>query len=83
MIDHLLGRPSTKLKRIETFSVILFWLTYLLSGNASGPTPLYSTSQCPCQKVLTMANIGLFFSLDVYHSSSRFPSRVWSSRTAG
>ncbi|KAJ1572124.1 hypothetical protein NDA15_005388 [Ustilago hordei] len=83
MIDHLLGRPSTKLKRIETFSVILFWLTYLLSGNASGPTPFIRRLNARVKKVLTMANIGLFFSLDVYHSSSRFPSRVWSSRTAG
>lgn len=37
MIDHLLGRPSTKLKRAQVFSVILFWLYFLLTGNRNGP----------------------------------------------
>ncbi|KAJ9476285.1 Alpha/beta hydrolase fold domain containing protein [Pseudozyma hubeiensis] len=40
MIDHLLGRPSTKLKRVQIFSVILFWLWFLVTGNRDGPSPL-------------------------------------------
>ncbi|PWN50988.1 alpha/beta-hydrolase [Violaceomyces palustris] len=37
MIDHLLGRPSTKLKRLQVFSVIFFWLWFLATGSRDGP----------------------------------------------
>ncbi|EPQ29478.1 uncharacterized protein PFL1_03233 [Pseudozyma flocculosa PF-1] len=37
MIDHLLGRPSTRLKRLQVLSVICFWLWYLATGNPNGP----------------------------------------------
>ncbi|KAN0064668.1 hypothetical protein ACQY0O_002298 [Thecaphora frezii] len=37
MIDHLLGRPSTKLKRLQVLSVIFFWLWYLATGSRNGP----------------------------------------------
>src|SRR5690348_5242620 len=40
MIDHLLGRPSTRLKRAQIFSVIIFWLWFLATGKRDGPTPL-------------------------------------------
>lgn len=40
MLDHLLGRPSTKLKRFQIFSVILFWLWFLATGTRDGPNPL-------------------------------------------
>ncbi|KAJ1024510.1 hypothetical protein NDA13_004441 [Ustilago tritici] len=65
MIDHLLGRPSTKLKRIETFSVILFWLTYLLSGNASGPTPFIRRLNARLKK-FSPWQILVFSSVSIY-----------------
>lgn len=40
MIDHLLGRPSTKLKRFQVFSVIFFWLWFLGRGRRERSSPL-------------------------------------------
>lgn len=40
MIDHLLGRPSTKLKRFQVFSVIFFWLWFLGRGKRERSNPL-------------------------------------------
>ncbi|KAE8352667.1 Alpha/Beta hydrolase protein [Aspergillus coremiiformis] len=37
MIDHVLGRPSTKFRKIQVLAVFLFWSTYLLRGNRHGP----------------------------------------------
>lgn len=30
MIDHVLGRPSTKFRKIQVCAVLLFWSSYLL-----------------------------------------------------
>ncbi|OJD21858.1 hypothetical protein ACJ73_06800, partial [Blastomyces percursus] len=35
--DHVLGRPSTKFRKIQVFAVVSFWLLYLLRGNVHGP----------------------------------------------
>ncbi len=37
MIDHLLGRPSTRLKRLQVFAVLAFWITILRSTPPQGP----------------------------------------------
>ncbi|GKZ33337.1 hypothetical protein AbraIFM66950_003187 [Aspergillus brasiliensis] len=37
MIDHVLGRPSTKFRKIQVLAVLAFWSTYLLRGNKNGP----------------------------------------------
>lgn len=37
MIDHLLGRPSTTLKRIQVFAVIMFWGLILRKTDRNGP----------------------------------------------
>ncbi|KAI2885020.1 hypothetical protein CBS11852_8488 [Aspergillus niger] len=37
MIDHVLGRPSTKFRKIQVLAVLVFWSTYLLRGNKNGP----------------------------------------------
>ncbi|KAF9893707.1 hypothetical protein FE257_009875 [Aspergillus nanangensis] len=37
MIDHVLGRPSTKFRKIQVVAVLLFWSTYILRGNKHGP----------------------------------------------
>lgn len=36
MIDHLLGRPSTRLKRVQVLIVLAFWGAILRTGPKEG-----------------------------------------------
>ncbi|KAH8705665.1 Alpha/Beta hydrolase protein [Talaromyces proteolyticus] len=44
MIDHVLGRPSTQFRKIQVFTVVLFWSLYLFKGNNHGPPGLRALS---------------------------------------
>ncbi|PHH72451.1 hypothetical protein CDD82_5977 [Ophiocordyceps australis] len=37
MIDHVLGRPSVKSRRLQVLGVVAFWAFYLFKGNKNGP----------------------------------------------
>ncbi|CRL26258.1 unnamed protein product [Penicillium camemberti] len=37
MIDHVLGRPSTRFRKIQVFAVVSFWSVYLLRADKHGP----------------------------------------------
>ncbi|KAM3430853.1 hypothetical protein NHJ13734_007561 [Beauveria thailandica] len=37
MIDHVLGRPSTKSRRLQVLAVLALWSVYLHKGGAHGP----------------------------------------------
>ncbi|KAK4186107.1 putative hydrolase [Podospora australis] len=37
MIDHVLGRPSVKSRRLQVLAVLGFWSAYLFKGNKHGP----------------------------------------------
>ncbi|KAJ5753402.1 uncharacterized protein N7511_007555 [Penicillium nucicola] len=37
MIDHVLGRPSTRFRKIQVFAVVSFWSLYLLRADRHGP----------------------------------------------
>ncbi|KAK7423886.1 hypothetical protein QQX98_000757 [Neonectria punicea] len=37
MIDHVLGRPSAKSRRLQVLAVITFWSFYLFKGHRHGP----------------------------------------------
>ncbi|KAI0205536.1 alpha/beta-hydrolase [Astrocystis sublimbata] len=37
MIDHVLGRPSAKSRRLQILAVLSFWSVYLYRGNRHGP----------------------------------------------
>lgn len=37
MIDHVLGRPSVKSRRLQVLAVLAFWSAYLVKGNKHGP----------------------------------------------
>lgn len=37
MIDHVLGRPSAKSRRLQVLAVLSFWTFYLFKGNKHGP----------------------------------------------
>ncbi|OCL06145.1 alpha/beta-hydrolase [Glonium stellatum] len=36
-IDHVLGRPSVKFRKIQVLAVVSFWSFYLYKGNRNGP----------------------------------------------
>ncbi|KAL5003574.1 CLN3 protein-domain-containing protein [Aspergillus recurvatus] len=36
-LDHVLGRPSTRFRKVQVLAVFLFWSYYLLGGNKHGP----------------------------------------------
>ncbi|OJJ47143.1 hypothetical protein ASPZODRAFT_151692 [Penicilliopsis zonata CBS 506.65] len=36
-VNHVLGRPSTKFRKLQVFAVVSFWSYYLLRGNSHGP----------------------------------------------
>ncbi|KAL2179798.1 Alpha/Beta hydrolase protein [Thermothelomyces heterothallicus CBS 202.75] len=40
MIDHLLGRPSVKSRRLQVLAVLAFWSAYLARGHKHGPPVL-------------------------------------------
>ncbi|KAI0095626.1 alpha/beta-hydrolase [Daldinia grandis] len=37
MIDHVLGKPSVKSRRLQVLAVLTFWSLYLFKGNRHGP----------------------------------------------
>ncbi|KAF7505030.1 hypothetical protein GJ744_001484 [Endocarpon pusillum] len=37
MIDHVLGRPSSRFRKVQVFAVVSFWSFYLLRGEIHGP----------------------------------------------
>lgn len=37
MIDHVLGRPSVKFRKIQVLAVVSFWSFYLYRGDRNGP----------------------------------------------
>ncbi|KAF4456087.1 hypothetical protein F53441_1702 [Fusarium austroafricanum] len=37
MIDHVLGRPSVKSRRLQVLAVLTFWSAYLVKGHKHGP----------------------------------------------
>ncbi|KAK3386544.1 alpha/beta-hydrolase [Podospora didyma] len=37
MIDHVLGRPSVKSRRLQVLAVLGFWSAYVFKGNKHGP----------------------------------------------
>ncbi|BDD60778.1 hypothetical protein MAP00_005877 [Monascus purpureus] len=53
MIDHVLGRPSTKFRKLQVFIVVLFWSSYLLRGNRHGP-PVIRTLSARLSSKLTV-----------------------------
>lgn len=45
MIDHVLGRPSTKFRKVQVLAVVSFWSFYLLKGHRHGPSTIRKISQ--------------------------------------
>lgn len=53
MIDHVLGRPSSRFRKVQVLLAVLFWSCYLLLGNPHGPPGLRRLSDWLYKKRLT------------------------------
>ncbi|KAE8378336.1 CLN3 protein-domain-containing protein [Aspergillus bertholletiae] len=60
-VNHVLGRPSTKFRKIQVLAVFLFWSTYLLRGNKHGPPIIRSVSSHLSAKLsVWQTTVGVF-----------------------
>lgn len=53
MIDHVLGRPSSRFRKVQVLLAVLFWSGYLLLGNPHGPPGLRRLSDWLYKRRLT------------------------------
>ncbi|KAI1175709.1 alpha/beta-hydrolase [Nemania sp. FL0916] len=51
MLDHVLGRPSAKSRRLQVLAVLTFWSVYLYRGNRHGPPLLRFLSRFVSKKL--------------------------------
>ncbi|KAI1110611.1 alpha/beta-hydrolase [Nemania sp. NC0429] len=65
MIDHVLGRPSAKSRRLQILAVLTFWSAYLYRGNRHGP-PLVRFLSKLSSKKLTAWQIVVFTMMYLY-----------------
>ncbi|KAL3445120.1 CLN3 protein-domain-containing protein [Aspergillus insuetus] len=50
-VHHVLGRPSTKFRKVQVLAVFLFWSFYLFRGNKHGPPVVRKISSRLTQKL--------------------------------
>lgn len=65
MIDHVLGRPSIKSRRLQVLAVLAFWTAYLARGNKNGPPGTQTFSKLLSKK-LTAWQVVLLTMLYLY-----------------
>ena len=53
MADHVLGRPSSRFRKVQVLLAVLFWSGYLLFGNPHGPPGLRRLSDWLYKKRMT------------------------------
>ncbi|KAI5791613.1 Alpha/Beta hydrolase protein [Peziza echinospora] len=66
MIDHVLGRPSSRFRKIQVLLVLSFWTTYLLRGHTHGPPLLrrlskHLTTRLTTWQTITLTMLYLYF----------------------
>ncbi|CAG7932007.1 unnamed protein product [Penicillium olsonii] len=61
MIDHVLGRPSTRFRKIQVFAVVSFWSVYLLKADKHGPPFIRSLSSRFTSKLTTWQTTVIIF----------------------
>ncbi|KAI1439082.1 alpha/beta-hydrolase [Xylaria sp. CBS 124048] len=65
MLDHVLGKPSTKSRRLQVLAVLTFWSVYLFRGNRHGP-PLVRLWSKLSSRRLTAWQIVVFTMMYLY-----------------
>ncbi|KOS41317.1 hypothetical protein ACN38_g7815 [Penicillium nordicum] len=59
--DHVLGRPSTRFRKIQVFAVVSFWSVYLLRADKHGPPFIRSLSSRFTGKLTTWQTTVIIF----------------------
>ncbi|KAL7623721.1 hypothetical protein AAE478_005274 [Parahypoxylon ruwenzoriense] len=67
MLDHVLGRPSVKSRRLQVLAVLAFWSFYLFKGHRHGPPFVRYLSKIS-SKVLTTWQTVVFTMMYLYAS---------------
>ncbi|KAI0834270.1 alpha/beta-hydrolase [Hypoxylon sp. FL0890] len=65
MIDHVLGKPSVKSRRLQVLAVLAFWSFYLFKGHRHGP-PLVRKLSKITSRVLTTWQTVVFTMMYLY-----------------
>ncbi|KAK0316765.1 hypothetical protein LTR01_000516 [Friedmanniomyces endolithicus] len=65
--DHVLGRPSTRFRKYQVFTVLLLWTIYLSRSHPHGPQPIRRLSTYLSRR-LTIWRAFIVFSLTLYAS---------------
>ncbi|KAJ6141801.1 hypothetical protein N7497_010900 [Penicillium chrysogenum] len=60
-LNHVLGRPSTRLRKIQVFAVVSFWSVYLLRADKHGPPFIRSLSSRFTGKLTTWQTTVIIF----------------------
>ncbi|CAG8947536.1 unnamed protein product [Penicillium salamii] len=60
-LDHVLGRPSTRFRKIQVFAVVSFWSIYLLKADKHGPPFIRSLSSRFTSKLTTWQTTVIIF----------------------
>ncbi|KAF4920599.1 Hormone-sensitive lipase [Colletotrichum viniferum] len=53
MIDHVLGRPSVKSRRLQVLAVLAFWSAYIFRGHPHGPPFMRFLSKLTTKRLTT------------------------------
>ncbi|RYP92345.1 hypothetical protein DL770_001547 [Monosporascus sp. CRB-9-2] len=65
MLDHVLGRPSVKSRRLQVLAVLAFWACYTIKGHRHGPPGIRVLSKLS-SKVLTTWRTVVFTMMYLY-----------------
>lgn len=65
--DHVFGRPSTRFRKYQVFTVVLLWSIYLYAGDQHGPAPFRHLSRYLSRRVTTWRTVVIAF-LSLYVS---------------
>ncbi|KAK1544869.1 hypothetical protein CPAR01_02371 [Colletotrichum paranaense] len=57
MIDHVLGRPSVKSRRLQVLAVLAFWSAYIFRGHPHGPPVIRFFSKLTTKRLTTWQTV--------------------------
>ncbi|KAI1329277.1 alpha/beta-hydrolase [Xylariaceae sp. FL0255] len=74
MIDHLLGRPSVKSRRLQVLAVLAFWSAYLYRGDRHGPPLLRYFSKLSSKRMTVWQTV--VFTMMYLYAARNFSTLV-------